>query len=169
VDWIIGYVCLVCLLVCCIIHFGMTKAKYLRSTLILTQKQMGVAWAASSNLMQLSEHICNFRARQTKPDRPTFVFDVWLPMRLIEKSPRKIINGVDCWTIGYILVQNWADSLLFLRVLGRKINNFNYKNGKLEQKKLLRVNNTHVCVTREWVAVTPTHWATFVLPFLLFF
>jgi len=28
-----------------IIHFGMTKAKYLRSTLILTQKQMGVAWA----------------------------------------------------------------------------------------------------------------------------
>jgi len=33
-----------------IIHFGMTKAKYLRSTLILTQKQMGVAWASELKL-----------------------------------------------------------------------------------------------------------------------
>lgn len=40
----------------------------------------------------------------------------------------------------------------------------------VEQKKILRVNNTHVCVTRERVAAAvPTHWEKVVPSFFLEF
>lgn len=103
--------------------------------------------------MQLSEHICNFRAVQTTRtrDQETDIFDVWLLMRLIWIETRA--------QQGDSSLKGDASKMPNKNVFERKINNFNYKDAKpwqqagtIRQKhnsknsKKWRVNNIRTCV-----------------------